>query len=582
MTVTKNYKSNKGENDAPFTKKNPFTRPPSGILALQTSLGNHAVNDLIHSEGQPVDSQMRTMMESRFHHNFDHVRVFAGPQSNQVAKSFNAKALTVGSDIVLKERDQRTNQRLMAHELSHVIHQKHARHMPSDLSLNRNTGLESEAKAASANSPISKSVSVAGSAPLSIQLQEDLKEQKTLLPEFQIEDFGSIFVDTLGQIVEWLSGAEGGETEVEFVARVPVYGPLHATGMLKLKFENNKAGYKILAKPTLGFSLGGGAAFADFLTDFSIETQGATGRRAVELLSLALEAEVRAMRDEQPPFLLQLFIMANPLLHASLQANRIINLLQGEGYVSDVWPWVADNLWGRGNFERAKESLQEGEFTRSTETGRIAGKAGDEDLGASVSGTLGIAQIRKIEKDEKSSSAIEKESLMLIYKQSLSVGPVGGEIDILAPITSTSSAGHAKFKISYMDKFTSSAMNSMWLLIERVLGVGANAIEKYLVNSGEIDGAARGELKMTAQILRKRIQTLKGEYSRFVTDFLFGQIAAAGFAERGMELEFALDLETKKWTISLLTVDEISDRVGTFGEFDFTQKHKLLEHNLSE
>lgn len=79
------------------------------------------------SHGQPLDAATRAYMEPRFGHDFGHVRVHTDEQAAQAASDYQARAYTVGSDIVFGAQEYApgtsAGQRLLAHELTHVVQQ---------------------------------------------------------------------------------------------------------------------------------------------------------------------------------------------------------------------------------------------------------------------------------------------------------------------------------------------------------------------------------------------------------------------------------------------------------------------------
>ena len=85
------------------------------------------VRDVLRSPGVPLDTITRSFMEPRFGHDFGKVRVHADAHAAESAGAVNALAYTVGRDIVFGARqyEPRTiaGQRLLAHELSHVVQQ---------------------------------------------------------------------------------------------------------------------------------------------------------------------------------------------------------------------------------------------------------------------------------------------------------------------------------------------------------------------------------------------------------------------------------------------------------------------------
>jgi hypothetical protein len=104
-------------------------------LGLQRSPISHTepssvppiVHEVLRSPGQPLDSGIRAFMEPRFGHDFSSVRIHTDAQAANSARAVNALAYTVGRDVVFGEGQfqpqSNTGQRLMAHELTHVVQQ---------------------------------------------------------------------------------------------------------------------------------------------------------------------------------------------------------------------------------------------------------------------------------------------------------------------------------------------------------------------------------------------------------------------------------------------------------------------------
>ncbi len=80
------------------------------------------VHDVLRSPGQPLDAASRAFMEPRFGYDFSRVRVHADARAAQSAAAVDAQAYTVGSNIVFGA-NRAGNQRLLAHELAHVVQQ---------------------------------------------------------------------------------------------------------------------------------------------------------------------------------------------------------------------------------------------------------------------------------------------------------------------------------------------------------------------------------------------------------------------------------------------------------------------------
>ena len=86
------------------------------------------VHEVLRSPGQPLGAKSRAFFEPRFGHDFSQVRVHADDRSSQSARAVNALAYTVGPQIVfgagLYQPDAPSGQRLLAHELTHVVQQQ--------------------------------------------------------------------------------------------------------------------------------------------------------------------------------------------------------------------------------------------------------------------------------------------------------------------------------------------------------------------------------------------------------------------------------------------------------------------------
>jgi hypothetical protein len=86
-----------------------------------------SVHDELRAGGRPLDGATRAYFEPRFGNDFGDVRVHTGASAEQSARDVSADAYTVGHDIVLGAGRSASGtpegQRLMAHELTHVVQQ---------------------------------------------------------------------------------------------------------------------------------------------------------------------------------------------------------------------------------------------------------------------------------------------------------------------------------------------------------------------------------------------------------------------------------------------------------------------------
>ena len=95
--------------------------------------GNHAFPAQVAASrggGQPLSGSERAFFESRFNYDFGGVRIHTNNSAAQAADSVSARAFTVGGDIFFGARQyapgSARGQRLLAHELTHVIQQQSA------------------------------------------------------------------------------------------------------------------------------------------------------------------------------------------------------------------------------------------------------------------------------------------------------------------------------------------------------------------------------------------------------------------------------------------------------------------------
>jgi hypothetical protein len=85
------------------------------------------VHEVLRSPGQSLDPATRAFMEPRFGRDFSRVRTHSGAAAERSAAEVNAKAYTVGHDIVFAAGrlapEMPEGRRLLAHELTHVVQQ---------------------------------------------------------------------------------------------------------------------------------------------------------------------------------------------------------------------------------------------------------------------------------------------------------------------------------------------------------------------------------------------------------------------------------------------------------------------------
>jgi len=97
------------------------------LVAPEVSGGFESHLDNIRSGGHPLPETARTFFEPRFGYDFTQVRIHSDTRASESARAINAKAYTVGRDVVFGNGNyspQTTAGRaLLAHELTHVVQQ---------------------------------------------------------------------------------------------------------------------------------------------------------------------------------------------------------------------------------------------------------------------------------------------------------------------------------------------------------------------------------------------------------------------------------------------------------------------------
>jgi hypothetical protein len=86
------------------------------------------MQEVLRSSGAPLGGDTRRLMESRIGANFGNVRVHTDARAATSARALNAKAYTVGRDVVFASGQYSPHspdgQKLLAHELAHTIQQQ--------------------------------------------------------------------------------------------------------------------------------------------------------------------------------------------------------------------------------------------------------------------------------------------------------------------------------------------------------------------------------------------------------------------------------------------------------------------------
>jgi len=96
------------------------------ISEVNSNLESHILS--LKGGGQPLSESERTYFEPRFGHDFSQVRMHTDTQAAESARAVNAKAYTVGKDVMFGEGEYAPwaseGKKLLAHELMHVVQQE--------------------------------------------------------------------------------------------------------------------------------------------------------------------------------------------------------------------------------------------------------------------------------------------------------------------------------------------------------------------------------------------------------------------------------------------------------------------------
>jgi cell wall-associated NlpC family hydrolase len=109
-------------------EEEPVQAKASGGGASRVDSGLETGIQALKGGGQPLSDSARRFFEPRFGADFSQVRVHADDQATRQTQALNARAFTLGQDIVMAPSqfapETETGRMLLAHELTHVIQQR--------------------------------------------------------------------------------------------------------------------------------------------------------------------------------------------------------------------------------------------------------------------------------------------------------------------------------------------------------------------------------------------------------------------------------------------------------------------------
>jgi uncharacterized protein DUF4157 len=173
---------------------------PAAVMHLQKTAGNATVSAALEEQesspvknvvgsggGAPLDSDTKGFMESRLGADFGDVRVHTDAAASDSARSVQAHAYTVGTDVVFQSGkyapESDSGKRMLAHELTHVVQQRSGpvAGTPAEGGIKISHPADSFEQAAESNADRVMSAQPAGPAaaspaPASVQRQGDEEE----------------------------------------------------------------------------------------------------------------------------------------------------------------------------------------------------------------------------------------------------------------------------------------------------------------------------------------------------------------------------------------------------------------------
>jgi hypothetical protein len=129
------------------------------------------------SGGQPLAAETRAIMEPRFGFDFGQIRIFSGDDAMEGARGLGAEAYTMGTNIVFGAGqyapDTEAGQRLLAHELTHVVQQSRSQGGGNALVSQSSDAAEREADNAARHVASGSPVPTPSAAPAVVSRSED-------------------------------------------------------------------------------------------------------------------------------------------------------------------------------------------------------------------------------------------------------------------------------------------------------------------------------------------------------------------------------------------------------------------------
>jgi hypothetical protein len=176
------------------------------------------VDRVLSSPGHALDETTRSIMESRFRHDFSTVRLHTDREASESAESMHAWAYTVGRDVVLgadtPPRSTSAGLHLLAHELAHVVQQSKGGMPPGVIN---DTTLEREADHAAYQVTNSLDAGTLSATSPHLAMKPKGQRSDTAPENVDVEaPPGNITLRVEGEVIATISySAQAGQADVE-------------------------------------------------------------------------------------------------------------------------------------------------------------------------------------------------------------------------------------------------------------------------------------------------------------------------------------------------------------------------------
>ncbi|EOR94493.1 hypothetical protein ADIARSV_2339 [Arcticibacter svalbardensis MN12-7] len=187
-------------------------KPKVTFIQKKNDLGGTAISgdtgkqiESTRGSGNKMDSGTQDFMESRFGSTFSDIKIHTDPVSNQLSKSLNAQAFTIGKDIYFNEGKYNPasadGKRLLSHELTHTIQQNNiapkVQREPDTVNMPPLTVTSGFPDTSSLSTPLAPGEMSAGRDTATIEANSQLPE--TTLPFTETGWNGTEIANKLGQ-----------------------------------------------------------------------------------------------------------------------------------------------------------------------------------------------------------------------------------------------------------------------------------------------------------------------------------------------------------------------------------------------